>query len=74
MKYQDSDSLEMFICVLRDRAEGLTDEQLDDVEEEIKEKYLENYSADEVIDHIQEYLGDLNPDTRKVIQQKEAEL
>ena len=52
MKYQDSDSLEMFICVLRDRAEGLTDEQLDDVEEEIKEKYLENYSADEVIDHI----------------------
>ena len=74
MKYLDSDSLEMYICVLRDRAEGLTDEQLEDVEYEISQKYSENYSTIEVLEHIKEFLGHLNPSTRKVIQQKEAEL
>ena len=73
--YLEVDSTEMIYEILPDSAEGLTDEQLDDLQYELSQNMIEGMSSSiEIISAVQDFLGRENSSTRKVIQYKEAEL
>ena len=52
MTYLDLDSTELHFEILPDRAEGLTDEQLEELQYEISQNRCEGASTIEVISHI----------------------
>lgn len=67
----------MHFEVLRSQSEGLSEEQLEDLDHEIRKYGSEGGTTEQIIKRIKDFLGDVNSSSRKVILhenlQKEAE-
>ena len=69
MSYLEVESMENYIQILPETAEGLTSEQIEELDEFImKKRNDESCTASEIIEYTQDFLGNLNSHTRKVIQ------